>query len=162
MPGLGDAVNERRGTEEQGLSEDPEGGAAGGAGLPPCRPKEEMTGEVNRKTEKRRDGETRRACRAREVCGRGEPGQRTGTACGALAGSDDGGRKGRVRVLREAKAWEGGVELREAWDDAARLSRRRDAVRTRGKKRTRGYCEDRHCLTSGISGERSESAACRG
>ena len=123
MPGLGDAVNERRNAEEQWLSENPEGGAAGGAGLPPCRPKEEMTGEVNRRTEKREEGETGRACPAREVCGRGEPGQRTGTACGALTDSDDGGRKGRVRVLGEAKAWEGGVELREARDDEARLSR---------------------------------------
>ena len=31
--------------------------------------------------------------------------------------------------------------------------------RARAKWRTRGHSEARHCLTSGISGERSESAA---
>jgi hypothetical protein len=36
------------------------------------------------------------------------------------------------------------------------------AWRTRAKRRACGDSEDRHCLTSGISGERSESAACRG
>jgi hypothetical protein len=53
MPGLGDAVDERRGAEERWFSESPEGGAAGGAGLPPCRPKEEVTGEMERGTENR-------------------------------------------------------------------------------------------------------------
>ena len=51
MPGLGDAVDERRGAEERWCSESPEGGAAGGAGLPPCRPKEEVTGGTDRRTE---------------------------------------------------------------------------------------------------------------
>ena len=110
MPGLGDAVDERRGAEERRFSESPEGGAAGGAGLPPCRPNEEVTGGTDRRTEKRRDGEAKRSCYAREGCGRGEPGQRTGTACSARAGSDDGGRKGRFRALARAKAQEGGVE----------------------------------------------------
>ena len=53
MPGLGDAVKEKQGVETRRTSESPEGGAAGGAGLPPCRPKEEMTGEVHRRTERR-------------------------------------------------------------------------------------------------------------
>jgi hypothetical protein len=92
MPGLGDAVDERRGADERWFSESPEGGAAGGAGLPPCRPKEEMTAGTDRRTERCRDGETKRAWPTREVCGRGEPVQRTGTASGARAGSDDGGR----------------------------------------------------------------------
>ena len=111
MPGLGDAVDERRGAEERWCSESPEGGAAGGAGLPPCRPKEEMNGGTDRRKEKWGDGETKRACPTREVCGRVEPGQRTGTACGAWAGSDDGGRKGRLRALAGTQSWEGGVEL---------------------------------------------------
>ena len=38
-PGLGDAVKVRRGVERRERQESPEGGAAGGAGLPPCRPK---------------------------------------------------------------------------------------------------------------------------
>jgi hypothetical protein len=111
MPGLGDAVDERRGAEERRFSESPEGGAAGGAGLPSCRPKEEMTGGTDRRTEKCRDGETRSAWPKREVSGRGEPGRRMGTACGARVGSDDGGRKGPFRALVATKAWEVCVEL---------------------------------------------------
>ncbi len=99
MPGLGDAVDERRGAEERRFSESPEGGAAGGAGLPPCRPKEEMAGGTDRRTEKRRDGDRKGTCPACEARGRGEPGQRTGTACGARVGGDDGGRTGRLRAL---------------------------------------------------------------
>ena len=52
-PGLGDAVKERRDVEGRRPSESPEGGAAGGAGLPPCRPKEEVTGGTDRRTEAR-------------------------------------------------------------------------------------------------------------
>jgi hypothetical protein len=69
-----------------------------------------MTGRKHRRTEKCREGEKKRAWPTREDCGRGEPGQRTGTACGAREGSDDGGRKGRFRALVGTKTREVGVE----------------------------------------------------
>ena len=43
-PGLGDAGEERRDVEGRMRPRGLEGGAAGGAGLPPCRPKVEACG----------------------------------------------------------------------------------------------------------------------
>ena len=45
-PGLGDAVKVRRGVERRERQESPEGGAAGGAGLPRAAPKETLAEDV--------------------------------------------------------------------------------------------------------------------
>ena len=102
------------------------------------------------------------------------PGLRVRSAAEESLGSE----RGRLAAPGLAAMTEGGMEGSELWwgrrhgkvalssekgGMPVRLALAGDETwRARAKWRTRGHSEARHCLTSGISGERSESAACRG
>ena len=115
-PGLGDAVDERRGAEERRFSESPEGGAAGGAGLPPCRPKEEMTGELF--GEQGSDDMARRRGPGR--CVRSAADESLGSERGwpaapGLAAMTAGGREGS-ELSGDRRNWQVALSFEEGWD----------------------------------------------